>query len=104
MVPTVEFPPTILSTLQVTFCKDAVNCWVCVVVVTAARAGDTVMPAANALAAENSIAANTHTHHNNLNELLMLPPPKRRYSEHETSTRAQSTLLRRWLNQFRVDG
>jgi response regulator of citrate/malate metabolism len=45
IVPTVEFPPTILSTLQVTPLTEALNCWVSVVITTAARAGETVTAA-----------------------------------------------------------
>jgi hypothetical protein len=42
MVPTDIVPPGTSSTLQVTFATEAVNCWICVVVVTAARKGETV--------------------------------------------------------------
>jgi hypothetical protein len=42
IVPTVEFPPATLSTLQVAPLSDAVNCCDWVTVTMAARAGETV--------------------------------------------------------------
>jgi hypothetical protein len=45
MVPMVKVPPTTLSTLQVAPLAEELNCCVCVLITTAARAGDTVTAA-----------------------------------------------------------
>jgi hypothetical protein len=81
MVPTVEFPPTTLSTLQVAPLADAVNCCVCVLITTPARAGDTVTAALAVDEAKAMMQPRVKKKELNLDTLRIPASPKRRYPE-----------------------
>ena len=98
MVPTVEFPPPMLSTLQVTPFTEAVNCCVCVVVTTAACAGETVITALARDEVKIRMVQKAKRREVTPERLLILPP--RRYSERENSdfSVAKCTLFWLWLD------
>ena len=76
IVPTVEFPPTMLSTLQVTPITEAVNCCVCVDVTTDVRAGDTVIAALAGNEVEIRIVLRTRKREVIPELLFILLPPE----------------------------
>ena len=76
IVPTVEFPPTMLSTLQVTPFTDAVNCCDCVDVTTDVIAGDTVIAALAGAEMEIRIVPKTNTRKGTPELLFILLPPE----------------------------
>ena len=76
IVPTVEFPPTMLSTLQVTPFTDAVNCCIWVDVTTDVSAGDTVIGVLAGAEAEIRIVLRTKTRKDTPELLFILLPPE----------------------------
>src|SRR5580765_4726254 len=104
MVPTVEFPPTILSTLHVAPLTEAVNCCVCVVITTAARAGDTVTAAFATGEARSTTEPRVKKRELNL-ELLRIPASPKTVPRIETFSGVPLSLrlFSGWLNQFCVD-